>query len=73
MSFKNSFHLLSSGAIFWWSNPFCTFGLKHNEKHFCEIILNLEQLGRICHLKICLIYSSGGHLFHGAGPFVQFW
>ena len=37
------------------------FGRKHNEEHFFEIILNLDQLcRRRGHLKIFLIYSSGG-------------
>ena len=34
-------------------------------EYFCEIIMNLDQwFRRKCHLKIFLIYSSGG-------PFVQ--
>ena len=40
------------------------FGRRHNEEHFYEIILNLDQwFRRRGHLKIFLIYSSGGLLF----------
>ena len=48
--------------------PFCSaeqyhlynFGRGHQEEHFCEIILNLDQwFRRRCHLKD-LIWSSGG-------------
>ena len=37
------------------------FDKRHYEEHFFEIILNLDQLfRRRGHLKIFLIYSSGG-------------
>ena len=42
----------------------CIFCREHHEKHFCEIILNLDNLfRRRCHLKIFLIWSSGDHCF----------
>ena len=45
----------------WWSlcsaeqNHLCSFGPGRYEEHFCEIILNLDQLFRRCCLKIFLI------------------
>ena len=45
-------------------NHLCNFGRGHQEEHFCEIILNLDQWFRRCCLKIFLILSSGD-------PFVQ--
>ena len=33
-----------------------------SEKHFCEIILNLDQ--QFKRLKIFSIFSSGGHFLH---------
>ena len=46
--------------------PFlCSFGRRHYEEHFCEIILTSDQwFWRRCCLKIFLIFSSGG-------PFLQ--
>ena len=38
----------------------CNFGIGHQEEHFCEIILYLDQLLRRCCLKTFLIYSSYG-------------
>ena len=57
------------------AEPFVQFCRRHHEKQFCEINLNLDKwLKRRCHLKIFLIWSSGGPLlFSGAEPFVQFW
>ena len=45
----------------------CNFGRGHYVKHFCEIILNLDQQFMRCHLKIFLIYSSGGHFIWWSG------
>ena len=65
---------------FWW--PFCSaewkhscnFGRRHYEKHFSEIILDLDQLfRRRRHLKIILISSLVNILFGRVEPFVQFW
>ena len=43
----------------------CNFDRRQHEEQFCEMILNLDQwFKRRCHLKIFLIWSSGG-------PFVQ--
>ena len=36
-------------------NNLCNFGREQHEGQFCEIILNLDQLIRGCHLKIFLI------------------
>ena len=44
-------------------NHLRNFSRRHHEEQFCEIILNLDQWFRF-HLKIFLIWSSGG-------PFVQ--
>ena len=70
----------------WWPccstelNILINFGRRHHKKHFFEIILNLDQLfRRRGHLKICLIYSSGGlfsvllnHLCNnGRGPYAE--
>ena len=40
-------------------NGMCNFKREHNENHFCEIILNLDQWFRKRSLKDILIYSSG--------------
>ena len=45
-------------------NHLCNFGKRDYEEQLCEIILNLDQWFRRCHLKIFLIWSS-------SGPFVQ--
>ena len=52
----------------------CSVGIKHNTEHFCEFVLKLDQLFRRRRLyKIILNAGSGGLLFGGAEPFVQFW
>ena len=51
-------------------NHLCNFGRGHHEEKFCEIILNLDQQLRRCHLKTILIL---GPLFSRAKPFVQLW
>ena len=35
-------------------NHLCNLGRGHHEEHFCEIILNLDQWFRRCHLKVFL-------------------
>ena len=42
---------------------------RHHEDQFCEIILNLDQWFR-CHLKILLIWSSGGHFDQRRGNYL---
>ena len=43
----------------------CNFDRRQHIAQFCEMILNFDQwFKRRCHLKIFLIWSSGG-------PFVQ--
>ena len=42
----------------------CSFGRRHHEEQFCEMVLNLDQWFRRCRLKIFLIWSYGG-------PFAQ--
>ena len=39
-------------------NHLCNFGRRHQGEQFCEIILNLDQWFRRCHLKIFLIWNS---------------
>ena len=52
----------------------CNFDRRHHEEQFCEIILNLDQWFRKrCHLKLFLIWRSGGPFYRGVEPFVQFW
>ena len=41
-------------------NHLCNVGIRHHEKHFCEVILKLDQWFRKCCLEIFLIWSSGG-------------
>ena len=46
-------------------NHLCSFGRRHHEEKFCEIIFNLDKWFKWrCRLKIFLIWSSGG-------PFAQ--
>ena len=46
----------------------CNFGRGHYERHFCEIILNLDRwFRRKCRLKLFLIYSSGGPFIWQSG------
>ena len=62
--------------------PFCSaelkhlsnIGRRHHEEQFFEIIFNLDWWFRErCHLKLCLIWRSGGPFYSGVEPFVQFW
>ena len=43
-------------------NNLCNYARGHYEKHFCEIILNLDQWLKRKLFKIFLIYSSGSPL-----------
>ena len=54
-------------------NHFCKFCIGHNEKKFCEFILNLGQWfrGRCC-LKDFLYGALAALLFSGAKPFMSF-
>ena len=64
----------------WW--PFCSadlvalllcnFGRGYHEEQFCEIVLNLDQWFRRCHLKDFLSGALAALLFSGAEPIVQF-
>ena len=62
----------------WWpfcsavQNHFCNFGRGYQEEQFCEIILNLDQWFRRCHLKDFLSGALAALLFSGAEPIVQF-
>ena len=53
-------------------NHLCNFGRGYQEEQFCEIILNLDQWFRRCHLKDFLSGALAGLPFGGAEPFVQF-
>ena len=49
-------------------NHLCNFGRGHYERHFCEIILNLDRwFRRKSHLKLFLIYNSGGPFLWQSG------
>ena len=48
------------------------FGIGSYKEHLCEIILNLDQWFKRCHVKIFLIYSSDGHLVPPSESFKQF-
>ena len=73
MSFKDISYL-----ELWWPfcsaewNNLCNFVIGYQEEQFCEIILNLDQWLRRCHLKYFLSGALAALLFGGAGPFVQF-
>ena len=48
-------------------NHLCNFGRERHEEQFCDIILNLDQWFRRCHLKIFPIWSSGGSFVQRSG------
>ena len=50
----------------------CNLSRKCQEEQFCEIILNLDQCFRRCHLKDSLSGALAALLFSGAELFVQF-
>ena len=54
-------------------NYLCNFGRRYYEEQFCEIILNLDQWFRRCHLKDILSGALVALLFGGAKLFIQFW
>ena len=70
MSFKDISYLelwqllCSAGRI-----HLCNFGREHHEEQFCEIILNLDNWFRRCHLKDFLSRALETLMFDGAGPF----
>ena len=49
------------------------FVRQNYENYFCEIILNLDQWFRTCHLKYILSTALASSLFNGMGIIVQFW
>ena len=53
-------------------NHLCNFGRGYYEEQFCEIILNLDQWFRRCHLKDFLSGALAALLFGGVEPFMQF-
>ena len=58
----------------WQSGNICrNIGRGHYEEHFCEIILNLDQWLRRCHLKIFLFLDMVAILMDRVKQFVQFW
>ena len=73
MSFKDIFYL-----ELWWPicsaewNHLCNFGKRYQEEQLCEIILNLDQWFRRCHLKDFLSGALAALLFGEVEPFVQF-
>ena len=49
------------------------FDRGYHEAQFCEIVLNLDKwFRRKCRLKTFHIRSSGGPLFSGMDPFLQY-
>ena len=54
------------------SNHLSNFGRGYYEEQFCEIVLNLGQWFRRCHLKDFLSGALAALLFGRAEPFVQF-
>ena len=58
MSFKDTSYLqLWPFCLAEW-NHLCNFGKGHYEKQFCEIILNLDQCFRRCHLNIYFLSTA---------------
>ena len=53
-------------------NQLCNFGRRYCEEQFCEIILNLGQWFRRCHLKDFLSGALAALLIGGAEPFMKF-
>ena len=53
-------------------NHFSEFGIGYAEESFCEIVLNLDQWFRRCHLKDFLSGALAALLFGGAESFMQF-
>ena len=54
-------------------NHLCNFYRGHYQEHFCEIILNLNQWFKRCHLKDFLSRALVALMLSGAELFVQFW
>ena len=48
ISYQELWRPFCSGEL----NHLCNFRRRHHEEQFCEIILNLDQWFRRCHLKI---------------------
>ena len=73
MSFKDiSYIKLKQPFCFAERNHLCNFGRGCYKEQFCEIIMNLGQWLRRCHLKDFLYGALAALLFGGAEPFVQF-
>ena len=70
MSFK-IFLIFSSGSQNGWGLTIGNFVRAHYDKHFFEIILNVEKENMS--FKILFIYSSSGPSVHQNNPFEQFW
>ena len=74
MSFKDILYLqLWQPSCSAEQNHLGKFGRGHYEEHFCEIILNLDQLFRKCCLKYFLSIALVAILIGEAEPFRQFW
>ena len=54
-------------------NHLCSYGRRHHEEQFCEIILNLDLWLRRCRLKDFLSGALATLVFSGAEPLMQFW
>ena len=51
-------------------NHLCNFGREYQEENICQIILNLDQWFRRCHLKDFLSGALAALMFGGGEPFV---
>ena len=63
----------------WWllcsvePSHLCNFDRMHHKEQFCEIILNLDQGFRRCHLKDFLSRALVTLVVSGAEPFMLSW
>ena len=53
-------------------NHLCNFGRGYQEEQFCEIILNLDQCFRRCHLNDFLSGALAALLLGGVVSFMRF-
>ena len=71
MSFKVFLFSALAAILFSGAEPFRNFGRGSPKEHFCEIIFKLGHwLRRRCHLKVFLIFSSGGHFVQQSGTII---
>ena len=72
--FLKDISIFSSGGHFVQQiGSLCNFGRGHYEKHFCEIILNLDPWFRRCCIKLFLINSLGGNFLQQSRTICAIW